>query len=179
MRAVLATPMDGGRSSKKSRERCRSVSNDIRHDRPASGKSRPQHWRGPAGEGWSYPHRDVCGPAWENWYAHAVALCCHLVAAPFRIAGVRQRCAHIPRDAWQLASAIDDSRRNTREWTAHTMIGNDPNFFYETCLLGWGKRPFQGRAQHGIECLRPRQKGCVAALDEDRIALRAWDILVK
>ena len=62
----------------------------IRHDRRAAGKGRPQYWRGPAGEGWPYPRRDVCGRAPANWCGHAAALCYHLVAAPSRIAGHHQ-----------------------------------------------------------------------------------------
>jgi len=66
------------------------VSVTIRHDRRAAGKGRRQYWRGPAGEGWPYPRRDVCGRAPANWCGHAAALCYHLVAAPSRIAGHHQ-----------------------------------------------------------------------------------------
>ncbi len=98
------------------------VSTAIHHDRREAGKCRPRHWRGPAGEGWPYPRRGVCGPARLHWCGLAAALSYHLVAAPPLIAGVRQGCARLPSDTRQLAGAISDACSKAGERIAHASL---------------------------------------------------------
>jgi len=99
MRAALATPME---IIEKKAASDAGVSVTIRHDRRQRVKA-ASILASPAGEGWPYPRRDVCGRAPANWCGHAA----HFVPS--------RRCA------------VSDSRRPSTKGCVRLHVKRGPN----------------------------------------------------